>query len=227
MRANGVTRIAFSSTGSIYGEAHGVPDAGGRAVPMQTSLYGASKLAGEGLIRPTAKASASRAASSASSRSSASATRTATCSTSTSSLRDDPHALRVLGNGKQRKSYLYVQDCIDAILLAIERGRGHASTSSTSAPTSTARSTTRSAGSASALGRQPALRLHRRRARLDRRQPVHLSRHRQDPRRSAGRRSCRSARASSGRSTTCRRIPGCSRRAHERLRARPLASRAR
>jgi UDP-glucose 4-epimerase len=27
----------------------------------------------------------------------------------------------VLGNGKQRKSYLYVQDCIDAILLALDR----------------------------------------------------------------------------------------------------------
>ena len=36
-------------------------------------------------------------------------------------LCSDPHALHVLGNGKQRKSYLYVQDCIDAIFLAIER----------------------------------------------------------------------------------------------------------
>src|SRR5205085_8408527 len=27
----------------------------------------------------------------------------------------------VLGNGKQRKSYLYVQDCVDAILTALER----------------------------------------------------------------------------------------------------------
>ena len=27
----------------------------------------------------------------------------------------------MLGNGKQRKSYLYIQDCIDAILIAIER----------------------------------------------------------------------------------------------------------
>ena len=27
----------------------------------------------------------------------------------------------MLGNGKQRKSYLYVQDCIDAILLAMDK----------------------------------------------------------------------------------------------------------
>ena len=38
-------------------------------------------------------------------------------------LRKDPACLRVLGNGKQRKSYLYVQDCIDAMLLAIERSK--------------------------------------------------------------------------------------------------------
>ncbi len=29
----------------------------------------------------------------------------------------------MLGNGKQRKSYLYVQDCIDAILMALERAQ--------------------------------------------------------------------------------------------------------
>src|SRR5690349_6065825 len=32
-----------------------------------------------------------------------------------------PDRLEVLGNGKQRKSYLAIQDCIDAILLAVEK----------------------------------------------------------------------------------------------------------
>ena len=32
-----------------------------------------------------------------------------------------PLRLRVLGNGRQRKSYLYVQDCIDAIFVALDR----------------------------------------------------------------------------------------------------------
>jgi UDP-glucose 4-epimerase len=36
-------------------------------------------------------------------------------------LRREPTRLRVLGDGHQRKSYLYVQDCIDAVLLALER----------------------------------------------------------------------------------------------------------
>jgi len=42
----GISRIAFSSTGSIYGEATVFPNAGRCALfPVQTSLYGASKLA--------------------------------------------------------------------------------------------------------------------------------------------------------------------------------------
>jgi UDP-glucose 4-epimerase len=50
MRANGIKRIAFSSTGSVYGEAAVIPTPEDAPFPIQTSLYGASKLAGEGLI---------------------------------------------------------------------------------------------------------------------------------------------------------------------------------
>src|SRR5689334_8460281 len=51
MRVNGVRRIAFSSTGSVYGEAKVFPTPEDAPFPVQTSLYGASKLAGEGLIQ--------------------------------------------------------------------------------------------------------------------------------------------------------------------------------
>ena len=51
MRATGVRRIAFSSTGSIYGEPDVFPTPERAPFPVQTSLYGASKLAGEGLIQ--------------------------------------------------------------------------------------------------------------------------------------------------------------------------------
>src|SRR5262249_28877103 len=50
MQAHGVRRIAFSSTGSIYGEPEVFPTPEDCPFPVQTSLYGASKLAGEGLI---------------------------------------------------------------------------------------------------------------------------------------------------------------------------------
>ena len=47
MRANGVKRIAFSSTGSTYGEATLIPTPEDAPFPVQTSLYAASKVAGE------------------------------------------------------------------------------------------------------------------------------------------------------------------------------------
>jgi UDP-glucose 4-epimerase len=50
MRINGIKRIAFSSTGSTYGEAKVIPTPEDAPFPVQTSLYGASKVAGEGLI---------------------------------------------------------------------------------------------------------------------------------------------------------------------------------
>lgn len=121
MRANGIRKIAFSSTGSVYGEAPIVPTPEDGPFPIQTSLYGASKAAGEGLIA-------------------------AYCEGFDfqswifrfvsilgerythghvfdfyQKLKTDPSRLSVLGNGKQRKSYLYVQDCIDAIMLAMDK----------------------------------------------------------------------------------------------------------
>jgi len=123
MRANGIRRIGFASTGSIYGEPSVFPTPEDAAFPVQTSLYGASKLAAEGLIE-------------------------AYCEgfglqgyifrfvsilgerythghvfDFCKQLRDHPDTLHVLGDGRQRKSYLYVQDCIDAMLLAIEKAR--------------------------------------------------------------------------------------------------------
>ena len=50
MRENGIKRLAFSSTGSIYGEPTVFPTPEDAPFPVQTSLYGASKLACEGLI---------------------------------------------------------------------------------------------------------------------------------------------------------------------------------
>ena len=50
MLKNGIKKIVFSSTGSIYGESQVIPTPEDAPFPIQTSLYGASKLACEGLI---------------------------------------------------------------------------------------------------------------------------------------------------------------------------------
>ena len=139
MRANGIKRIAFSSTGSVYGEAHVFPTPEDAPFPVQTSLYGASKLAGEGLIAAYCRASASRAASSASSRFSASATRTATSSTSTGACARIPTRLH---RARQRQA-AQVVPLHPRLPRRDAPGDGEdaraPSRSSTSAPTSTSR----------------------------------------------------------------------------------------
>ena len=121
MRKNGISKIAFASTGFVYGDATVIPTPENAPFPIQTSLYAASKLAGEGLIA-------------------------AYCGgfgfqswifrfvsilgerythghvfDFYRKLKQNPSRLEVLGNGKQRKSYLYIQDCIDAMLFALEK----------------------------------------------------------------------------------------------------------
>jgi UDP-glucose 4-epimerase len=123
MRAAGVRRIAFSSTGSIYGETSLIPTPESAPFPVQTSLYGASKLAGEGLVQAYCEGFGFesyifRFVSILGERYSH-----GHVFDFYRSLRRDPARLRVLGNGRQRKSYLYVHDCIDAILLVLERAR--------------------------------------------------------------------------------------------------------
>ncbi len=120
-RKNKINNIVFSSTGSIYGEAEEIPTKENTNFPIQTSVYGASKLAGEGLI----------------------------CAYSEGynlkcwifrfvsilgprythghvfdfykKLKSNSKKLLVLGNGRQRKSYLHVQDCIRAIDIACKK----------------------------------------------------------------------------------------------------------
>ena len=120
MRSNEIRRIAFASTGSTYGEAEVIPTPEDAPFPIQTSLYGASKVAGESLI-------------------------SAYCEgfgfegyifrfvsilgerythghvfDFYRQLIEHPDYLSVLGDGSQRKSYLYVQDCVDAILSTVQ-----------------------------------------------------------------------------------------------------------
>ncbi len=124
MRANGIRRIAFSSTGSTYGEALVTPDRPtpeNDAFPIQTSLYAASKVAGEGLISAYAEggqldeAYVFRFVSILGERYTH-----GHVFDFYKQLIDHPERLRVLGDGRQRKSYLYVQDCVDAMLHVLD-----------------------------------------------------------------------------------------------------------
>lgn len=124
MRACGVRRMAFPSTGSVYGEPSIFPTPEDAPFPVQTSLYAASKLAAEGLIEAYCEGFGM----------------TAYIFRFVSilgerythghvldfykQLVEHPTHLQILGDGRQRKSYLYVKDCVDAMLWAIGRGAG-------------------------------------------------------------------------------------------------------
>lgn len=123
MRERNCKRIIFSSTGSVYGEPDIFPTPETCPFPIQTSLYGASKLAAEGLIQAYCEGFGMQAY----------IFRFVSILGERYShghvfdfyqqLAEHPEHLHVLGNGHQRKSYLYVQDCIDAILTAIDRAK--------------------------------------------------------------------------------------------------------
>jgi UDP-glucose 4-epimerase len=118
MRAVGVRQIAFSSTGSVYGEPEVFPTPEDAPFPTQTSLYAASKLAGEGMLGAYAHGFGF----------------TSLVFRFVSilgerythghvfdfyrALKRDPSRLRVLGDGRQEKSYLYIGDCVEAIVTA-------------------------------------------------------------------------------------------------------------
>lgn len=121
MRSNGIRKIAFSSTGSTYGEAAVIPTPEDAPFPIQTSLYGASKVAGEGMISSYAEGFGFEAF----------IFRFVSILGERythghifdfyKQLLEHPDHLRILGDGSQRKSYLYVQDCIDAILHVVRQ----------------------------------------------------------------------------------------------------------
>ena len=120
MRQNSNKNIAFSSTGSVYGEADKIPTPENCSFPIQTSLYAASKLACEGMISAYSEGYDFR-----------------------SwifrfvgvlgerythghlydfykKIKKNPNRLEILGDGKQKKSYIYIQDCINSMICAIE-----------------------------------------------------------------------------------------------------------
>ena len=116
IRSNGIKKIVFSSSATIYGETPVIPLPEDYGPLLPISLYGAAKLAAEALI-------------------------SAYCGTFNmqgwifrfanivgkrmghgviydfiEKLNNNPHELEILGDGHQRKPFVYIEDCVDAIL---------------------------------------------------------------------------------------------------------------
>jgi len=122
MRANKIKRIAFSSTGSVYGEAEIIPTPENHPFPIQTSLYASSKLAGEAMISSYCEGYGFegyifRFVSILGERYTH-----GHVFDFYKQLSEHPDSLKVLGDGTQRKSYLYVGDCLEAMLHVMNLG---------------------------------------------------------------------------------------------------------
>jgi len=120
MRQVGVRNIFFTSTSTVYGEADEIPtpESYGPTVPI--SIYGASKLASEAMISGFChtydmNAVIYRFANVVGPRSTHGVTYDFV-----HKLRKNPKKLVILGSGKQKKSYTYISDTIDAMIFAAE-----------------------------------------------------------------------------------------------------------
>lgn len=137
MRVTGVKRIVFSSSGTIYGETPVIPLPENYGPVLPISLYGAGKLASEGLI-------------------------SAFCHTFgmqswifrfanivgrrlthgvifdfINKLKQNPAELEILGDGTQCKPYLHIEDCIDGMLYGLSNSNDRVNLFNLGCPTAT------------------------------------------------------------------------------------------
>ncbi len=114
----GVGRLAFTSSSTVYGEApRPTPE---DYAPLQPiSIYGASKLADEGLISTYAHSHGLQAWTFRFANIVGPRLEGAVIPDFVEKLRADPERLTVLGDGRQEKSFMHVSDCLDAMVHAI------------------------------------------------------------------------------------------------------------
>ncbi|MGD0319064.1 MAG: NAD-dependent epimerase/dehydratase family protein [Nitrososphaerales archaeon] len=120
MVANNVKDFVFASTSALYGEAEVTPTPETYS-GIQTSLYGAAKLAGEGYASAFAEFSPIRVWAFRFGTVLGERCRRGAIWDFTHKLLENPSELEVLGNGKQSKDYMSVKDCIDGVMLGYER----------------------------------------------------------------------------------------------------------
>jgi UDP-glucose 4-epimerase len=120
MRQTGAEKIVFTSSATVYGEPSVFPTPEDYA-PLQTSLYGASKLAAEAMLQAYGEyfgiqSYSFRFVSWIGERYSH-----GVVYDFIKKLRANPRELEILGDGNQKKSYLDVEDGVRAIFLALEQ----------------------------------------------------------------------------------------------------------
>ncbi len=117
-RSPATKNIVFASTSTVYGEASQQPTPEDYGPLLPISTYGASKLGCEVLLSSYAYTHGMRALILRLGNCVGSRARHGVLVDFIRKLRADPKALEILGDGTQKKSYVHIEDCVNATLLA-------------------------------------------------------------------------------------------------------------
>ena len=123
-RSRSVETFVFTSSSTVYGEPRRIPTPENYSPLEPISVYGASKLACEALITSYAHTYGFRAVIYRLANIVGPRSRHGVIYDFIRKLRSNPRELEILGDGTQTKSYLYVSDCVEAMLLGLEKADG-------------------------------------------------------------------------------------------------------
>jgi UDP-glucose 4-epimerase len=119
----GVRNLAYTSSSTVYGEApRPTPEDYAPLEPI--SAYGAAKLAEEGLVSTYAHSHGLRAWVFRFANIVGPRLRGAVVPDFIEKLRADPDTLEILGDGRQEKSYMHIEECLDAMLAVVAGADG-------------------------------------------------------------------------------------------------------
>jgi len=123
MRRKGVEEIVFASSSSVYGEPETIPV--GEDAPLKPiSVYGASKAACENMIHPYTKLYGVKAVVLRYANIVGSRLRHGVIWDFINKLLADRRRLEILGDGKQVRSYMHVEDAVEATMIAWRKNKG-------------------------------------------------------------------------------------------------------
>jgi UDP-glucose 4-epimerase len=123
MRRNGIKKIIYSSSATVYGEAKVFPTPEGQTFQQPVSLYGASKVAGEAFISAYCHLFDMQAWIFRFGNVTGKRQTHAVLFDFINKLKKNPRELEILGDGKQKRCFFLVQDCVDGILFGFERAK--------------------------------------------------------------------------------------------------------
>jgi UDP-glucose 4-epimerase len=120
-RRAGVRTFVFASSSTVYGDASKIPTPEDYGPLKPISLYGAAKLAAEGLVSSYCHTFGMSGVSLRLANVVGPRLAHGVVHDFISKLLENPRRLEILGDGSQRKSYVWIGDCIEAILHVLKR----------------------------------------------------------------------------------------------------------